>query len=178
MKQKNDTILPGGFRLCRLTTADDAPLAALIRHSLRSHGLAIPGTAYFDETLDHLSEFYLAEPEQRAYFVLKNGETVCGGIGLAAFPAFPDCAELQKLYLSESVQGHGLGYVLIAQAEKAAKGLGYRQVYLETHTNLQAAIYIYEKTGYTEIERPESVVHSTMNRFYWKALGAGAKPSA
>ena len=52
--------------------------------------------------------------------------------------------------------------------EEEAKRTGYHMVYLETHTNLKAAIHLYEKCGYREIERPESVVHSTMNRFYLK----------
>ena len=54
--------------------------------------------------------------------------------------------------------------------EQEARRLGYRQIYLETHTNLQAAIHIYERAGYREIPRPESVVHSTMNKFYIKSI--------
>ncbi len=50
------------------------------------------------------------------------------------------------------------------------RGAGYKQSYLETHDNLQAAIHIYEKCGYKEIERPKEVVHSTMNRFFLKVL--------
>ena len=42
--------------------------------------------------------------------------------------------------------------------------------YIETHDKLQAAIHIYEKKGYEEIERPREVVHSSMNRFFRKAL--------
>ena len=34
----------------------------------------------------------------------------------------------------------------------------------------QAAIHIYEKCGYKEIDRPKEVVHSTMNRFFLKFL--------
>ena len=48
--------------------------------------------------------------------------------------------------------------------------LGFHRMYLETHTNLQAAMHIYEKSGYALIERPASVMHSTMNRFYLKEL--------
>lgn len=36
--------------------------------------------------------------------------------------------------------------------------------------NLKAAVHIYEKCGYKEIERPKEVVHSTMNRFFLKKL--------
>ena len=156
----------------RLTPEHDAAMAALIRRSLKAHGLDIPGTAYFDESLDHLSAFYGADPARRAYFELLDGGRLVGGIGLAEIELFEDCAELQKLYLDDAVKGRGLGYRLIEQVEEAARAMGYRRVYLETHTNLQAAMHIYEKSGYRLIDRPEAVVHSTMNRFYLKELAA------
>ena len=154
----------------RPTPEHDAALAALIRANLKAHGLDIPGTVYFDAGLDHLSEFYSADPARRAYFVLLDDGRLVGGIGLAEIDLFEDCAELQKLYLDDSVKGRGLGYWLIEQVEDASRALGYERMYLETHTNLQAAIHIYEKSGYVEIDKPEAVVHATMNRFYLKEL--------
>ena len=154
-----------------LDAAHDAALAELIRYNLKKHHLDIPGTVYFDAGLDHLSEYYSAEPERRAYYVLLDDDgTLVGGIGLAEFPLFEGCAELQKLYLSDDVKGRGLGYRLIERVEAAARERGYGRMYLETHTNLQAAIHIYEKAGYAEIDKPEAVVHATMNRFYIKDL--------
>lgn len=47
---------------------------------------------------------------------------------------------------------------------------GYQSLYLEPHTNLETAIRLYEKNGFRRMEKPESVCHSTMNRFYWKEL--------
>ena len=152
----------------RLTAEYKAALAALIRANLKAHHLDIPGTVYFDDGLEHLSEYY--DHEGRAYFVLLDGEKLVGGIGLAEFEGFPDCCELQKLYLDDSVKGRGVGYQLIEKAEHEARALNYKSIYLETHTNLQAAIHIYEKAGYKEIDRPDCVVHSTMNLFYRKEL--------
>lgn len=148
----------------------DAAMAELIRVNLKNHGLDIPGTAYFDESLDHLSAFY-CEPG-RAYAVLLDHGAVVGGIGIAEFRG--DCCELQKLYLADAVKGHGLGYEMIRFIEAKASALGYRSIYLETHTNLAAAIHVYERSGYREIPRPEGVIHSTMNRFYHKQL-SGAR---
>ena len=159
------------MKLQMLTPEYDAALAALIRHNLKMHHLDIPGTAYFDESLDHLSEYYSAMPDRRAYFILvDDGGALAGGIGLDGFPLFENCAELQKLYLSDAVKGRGLGYRLIEAVEEAARERGYAQIYLETHTNLQAALHIYEKSGYVEIDKPEAVVHATMNRFFVKKL--------
>ena len=59
---------------------------------------------------------------------------------------------------------------MIRHIEAQAKAMGYRRIYLETHTNLEAAMHEYERSGYRRIERPASVVHSTMDRFYLKEL--------
>lgn len=152
-----------------LTPQYDADLAGLIRSSLKAHRLDIPGTVYFDEGLDHLSGYY--DNPGRAYYVLINEDVLIGGIGLAEFNGFDKCCELQKLYLSDEAKGQGLGYKMIKYIEDKARELGYEQMYLETHTNLEAAIHIYKKMGYSLIGRPKCVVHSTMNRFYLKSLG-------
>ena len=151
----------------------DAAVAAIIRANLKAHHLDIPGTAYFDDTLDRLSHFYSLTG--RVYYVLVRNCNIIGGIGLAEFVDLPHCCELQKLYLDDVAKGHGFGYQMIHFIEERAWEYGYRRIYLETHTNLQAAIHIYMKSGYTEIHRPASVIHSAMNRFFLKELyDAGA----
>lgn len=154
-----------------ITPGDDAAIAKIIRQNLKAYHLDIPGTAYFDPELDSLSGFYGAFPQNRGYFVVENGEgTVIGGVGIAEFPGLDNCAELQKLYLSDPAKGKGLGRRLMETAENFAREAGYRGLYLETHTNLQRAIGMYEHLGFRQIERPVAVLHSTMNRFYWKQL--------
>lgn len=154
-----------------MTKQDDAALAAIIRDNLESYGLDVPGTAYFDPDLDRLSAYYLSDPAARCYLILTDDTgTVAGGVGLAAFAPFEHCAELQKLYLADAFKGAGLGYALIEAIEDKARSLGYRRMYLETHDCLAAAVHLYEKCGYRRIERPDGVVHSSMNRFYLKEL--------
>lgn len=53
-------------------------------------------------------------------------------------------------------------------AEEFAVNTGYRRLYIETHSNLEAAIGLYEKLGFHRINKPKTVLHSTMNRFYLK----------
>ena len=150
---------------------DDAPMSRIIRSNLEQFHLDIPGTAYFDPELDHLSRYYRAAPDRRAYFVaVDEAGRVLGGVGFAEFSGFSHCAELQKLYLAEEVKGRGLGSRLMQQVQSCARSLGYGQMYLETHSNLQAAIRLYEKLGFQRIQRPEGVMHSTMDHFYLKEL--------
>ena len=154
-----------------LTAADDAVLASIIRTSLEQMHLNLPGTAYSDPELDHLSAYYAREPKKRTYFVaLDDAGQVVGGVGVAEFAPIPNCAEIQKLYLSDAVRGKGYSKELMRLAETWAKEAGYRQLYLETHSNLQIAIKLYQKLGFTEIERPKEVLHSTMDHFYIKHL--------
>lgn len=153
-----------------ISKADDAILAGIIRSNLKAYKLDIPGTAYFDDNLDHLSDYYLADRAKRYYFIALEDDEIVGGVGLAEIELFDDCAELQKLYLADRAKGRGIGYTLIRLIEDKAKELGYSRIYLETHSNLAPAIHIYEKSGYREIEKPAGVVHATMDRFFIKEL--------
>ena len=155
----------------KLEAKYDAQIARIIRTNLERFHLNVPGTVYFDPELDHLSEFYDAKPCKRVYFVvLDDQEQVIGGIGVAEFSGIPNCAELQKLYLDDSAKGNGYSKELIRLAENWARSAGYQNLYLETHTNLEVARKLYEKLGFAEIEKPQTVQHGTMDHFYLKKL--------
>ena len=161
----------GKMKISKLTPDYNLSLADLIRFNLKKHKLDIPGTVYYDDNLNHLSDFYLADPNGRYYYVVTDdSDKLIGGIGLAEFEFFKDCCELQELYLADEAKGEGLSYKLISLIEDKAKELGYKRIYLETHDNLTAAMHVYEKCGYKEIEKPVGVVHATMNRFFIKEL--------
>ena len=149
--------------------ADDEKLAMIIRDSLEAYHLDIPGTAYFDESLDHLSEYYLGALD-RKYFVVEADGEVVGGVGFQQLDFMDDTAELQKLYLCDDVKGQGVSYEMMKFIEGQAVEMGFTQMYLETHSNLVPAMHLYEKCGYHLIEKPAEVVHSAMDRFYLKSL--------
>lgn len=165
------------MRVRQITGEDDEALASIIRYNLKKHGLDLPGTVYFDEGLDHLSTFYLGTGKRNYFIALDEKGKVIGGAGFAEFSGFSDCAELQKLYLSEEAKGHGYGYELIDLVLSQAKKCGYKKIYLETHTNLAAAIHMYEKKGFRQIEQPANCVHATMNRFFLMDLENAAEGS-
>lgn len=157
--------------ICPIRQEDDMAMAAIVRSSLASYRLDIPGTAYFDPELAHLSRFYGERPGQRGYFVVKDeAGQVLGGAGFAEFEGFAACAELQKLYLAAAARGRGLGRLLLETVQQHARQAGYRQLYLETHSALVEAIRLYEKLGFRLIEKPQGVLHSTMDLFYLKQL--------
>lgn len=155
----------------KITVADDAAVARIIRANLEKTHLDIPGTAYFDPQLDHMSAYYNTDTKKRAYFVaLNENDQVIGGVGIAEFADIPYCAEIQKLYLDDSSKGKGFGRELMRLAEDWATQAGYKVLYLEPHSNLKNAMRLYEKLDFRQIERPAAVVHGTMDHFYLKEL--------
>ncbi len=159
-----------GYTLRRIRPEDNAAIAHIIRYNLKDRGLDIPGTAYFDPFIDVFASYYEGK-DDAGYFVLTDSDgRVVGGIGFEKTDIVPESAELQKIYLDDSVKGKGLSYYLIEFIEERMREAGVKNSYLETHTNLEAAIYVYEKLGYKRIDRPANVGHSTMDHFYIKEL--------
>lgn len=155
----------------QINVTDDEAIAKIIRDNLEKLHLDVPGTAYFDPELNHMSDYYRSDAQQRIYFVaLDEKDRVVGGVGVDKLEGLPDCAEIQKLYLDDSTKGKGYGKELMRIAEDWAKEAGYAQLYLETHSNLKAAINLYEKLRFRRIEKPEFVLHGTMDHFYFKKL--------
>ena len=67
-----------------------------------------------------------------------------------------DTAELKRLYLDQSVRGTGIGRGLCIAAIEDARQLGYRHLRLDTTTRSPAAIALFKKLGFYEIERYNS----------------------
>lgn len=150
---------------------DDARVFQLIQQSLKAAHLDIPGTAYFDDSIKAMSQFYLHHP-QRKYFVLVNSQDeVLGGAGFAEYNGSRDVAEVQKLYLFDEAKRKGYSYLLMEKVEKEARKVGFKQLYLETHKNLPVAIILYKKLGYTLLPGPlPGTQHSAMDHFFIKGL--------
>lgn len=140
--------------LIRKIIADDnAALAVIIRNSLLEFNAARPGTVYFDETTDHLSDSFMAK--RSAYFVLVINNEVAGGSGI--FPTEGlnnDTCELVKMYLSPKYRGQGHGQMLLEKCLEEAMNQGYKKVYLETLPELIQAILMYKKNGFKNIPAP------------------------
>ena len=60
----------------KIKEADDQKIAEIIRENLQRLHLDIPGTAYFDPELDHLSAYYNNDSAKRVYFVALDRKSV------------------------------------------------------------------------------------------------------
>jgi putative acetyltransferase len=142
-----------GITIRKILPQDNVAMAGILRESLKEFGLDIPGTAYFDESTDHLYETF--QLEKSSYFVALEGDELIGGVGIFPSNGLPDdTVELVKMYLAPKARGKGLGKQLMKKCIALAGELGYRKIYLETMPELAAAVSAYEKLGFSLLDGP------------------------
>jgi putative acetyltransferase len=135
-----------------IQAADNVILARIIRDTLTEFKADHPGTVFFDPSTDHLYELF-QEPGS-SYFVAEMDGTIAGGVGIFPTAGLPDgTCELVKMYLIPSARGIGLGKTLIEKALAFASNAGFRQVYIETMPELSQAMKVYEKFGFSYLDK-------------------------
>lgn len=134
----------------KLIADDNFAIAAIIRNSLLEFGAARPGTVYYDETTDHLSDVF--RKKRSAYFILEIDGKVAGGAGIFPTENLPaNTCELVKIYLAPPYRGKGYGQMLLDQCMNEAKKQGFEKMYLESMPELKTAISMYHKNGFVNI---------------------------
>ena len=129
---------------------DDAQLGKLIKSVLTEFKANKPGTAYFDESTDHLSTIF--NIPKTAYWVIEENNQIIGGGGIFPTAGLPeDTCELVKLYLHPEARGKGLGKAIMNNCLVAAKEFGYLNVYLESMPELNQAVSMYERAGFEKL---------------------------
>lgn len=133
---------------------EDNPLiATIIRSCLTEFGANKPGTVYYDKTTDHLFELF--QQEGTAYFIAEQEGHVVGGGGIFPSPGLPDnTCELVKMYLLPEARGAGIGAALMITCMGRAKQMGFTSMYIETLPELKKAISVYEKFGFSYLDKP------------------------
>ena len=78
-----------------------------------------------------------------------------GGAGIFPTDGLPaDTCELVKMYLAPAVRGQGIASMLMEACLDAARTAGFKKVYIETMPELNIAIPMYEKFGFTYLPGP------------------------
>ncbi|KKB34356.1 GNAT family N-acetyltransferase [Bacillus thermotolerans] len=149
---------------------DNKVIEQVIKHSLESFHLNIPGTAYFDPQLSSLAQFYKQQSNAKYWVAVNEQGEVVGGVGIAPFGQKTEVCELQKLYIKPEAQGMGLSKQLMGVALDFARE-HYIYCYLETSKRLQAANSLYTKSGFRPLERAlDGSEYNAMDAWYMKEL--------
>lgn len=132
---------------------DNAALAKLIRSVIVEMGAPTVGTAYEDKATDMMYETY--QKEKSTYFVLEYKNEIVGGAGIAQLDNYEgNVCELQKMYFQPIARGKGLGSKMISTCLEKARTLGFELCYLETLPYMEAAVKLYKKYGFENIDGP------------------------
>ena len=154
------------FEIRPIRADDDAAMAAVIRTVMPEFGATGSGFAISDPEVDWMSRAYAAP--RHAYFVVERDGRVLGGAGVAPLAGGDaDVCELRKMYFLPEARGSGAGAAMMARCLQAARGLGFRQCYLETLTGMDAAMRLYERSGFQPIDASMGATgHGGCDRFY------------
>ena len=145
-------------------------MAAIIRAVMPEFGATGCGFAINDPEVDWMSRAYAAA--RCAYFVIEDGGRVLGGGGVAPLDGGDaDTCELRKMYFLPEARGRGAGAALMRHCLDAARELGFKRCYLETLTGMDAAMRLYERSGFRRIDEPMGATgHGGCNTFYLREL--------
>jgi putative acetyltransferase len=164
------------LRIRPIEVRDDAAIAAIIRTVMPEFGACGSGFAISDPEVDWMHRAY-AEPRS-AYFVVERDHgdgrwVVEGGGGVAPLAGGDEgTCELRKMYFLPSLRGLGAGAALMSRCLDAARGFGFARCYLETLTGMDAAMRLYERSGFRRIDHAMGATgHGGCNTFYLRELG-------
>ena len=162
--------LHAGTSIRPITADDDAAMAAIIRTVMPEFGATGIGFAINDPEVDWMSRAY-AEP-RHAYFVVERDGVVLGGGGIAPLAGGDaGTCELRKMYFLPEARGTGAGARMMARCLDAAREAGFARCYLETLCGMDAAMRLYERSGFRRIDGPMGATgHGGCNTFYLRDL--------
>ena len=158
--------LPDNTSIRPIEPDDDAAMASIIRTVMPEFGATGCGVAVSDPEVDWMGRAY-AEP-RRADCVVERDGIVIGGAGVAPLAGDDgDTCELRKMYFLPEARGIGAGTAMMEHCLKAARELGFSQCYLETLDGMDAAMRLYERSGFQRIAGPLGATgHGGCDTFY------------
>ncbi len=160
------------FLVRPIEARDDAAVRHIIETVMPQFGAGGAGFAIHDAEVKAMFNAYQI-PRAR-YFVVERDGVVAGGGGIAALAGTGEASEvceLRKMYFLPELRGLGAGSALMQSCLNAAREFNFREVYLETLTGMDAAVKLYERTGFQRLSAPVGATgHFGCNRFYSLAL--------
>ncbi|GLS91378.1 N-acetyltransferase [Psychromonas marina] len=145
-------------------------ICEIIKSVGAEYGAVGDGFGPSDPEVEAMSDFYNAQNNSQ-YFVVMVNEQIVGGAGIAAFNDSKQVCELRKLFLLSTTRGLGLGKKLTQTCLDYAKDSGYSECYLDTLSNMKAAIALYEKMGFEHLDKPlQGTIHGGCDIWMLKSL--------
>ena len=90
------------------------------------------------------------EEGRGTFLVARDGDRAvgCGAIRLLD----PTTAEVKRMFVEPDQRGRGVGKAVLTSLEAAAKNMGVQRLALETGVHQHAAIALYRRAGFTQVD--------------------------
>ncbi|WP_144207211.1 GNAT family N-acetyltransferase [Shewanella donghaensis] len=131
----------------------DSQVASIIKCVGEEFGAVGEGFGPSDPEVEEMSQYYHID-DKSVYLVATIDNKIVGGAGIAKFNDDDEICELRKLFLLPESRGFGLGKGLTEQCLNFAKEMGFKQCYLDTLASMTSAISLYEKMGFSHLDKP------------------------
>jgi len=132
-------------KIRKIRKGEEINVLNIVKIVLSDYGLNIDPYST-DMDLSDIEKYYF---NNNGWFaVLEKDNEIIGSYGICKINK--TTCELRKMYLLKKFQGQGLGKSMMDDALKKAKELGYSRMMLETNSNLNKALSLYYKYGFTE----------------------------
>lgn len=141
------------INIISITSDFDTELCKVIKQVGAEFGAVGEGFGPSDAEVMNMSRFYHEGVSSLYLVALVDGKLV-GGCGIAPFDGSETICELKKLFLLPAGRGLGLGKKLSIKCLDYAKTQGFKQCYLDTLSNMQSAVRLYEGLGFTHLKMP------------------------
>jgi putative acetyltransferase len=141
------------YQIVPIQALHDAAICRIIQQVGAQYGAVGEGFGPADAEVNCMSQHYFVENRSQYLVALLDGQVV-GGAGIAPFLHYCEVCELKKLFLLPSSQGLGIGKALTQACLAFATEQGYQQCYLDTLSNMHAAIRLYEQLGFNHLQQP------------------------
>jgi len=143
---------------------DRQSVAHLISSVLAEYGLSWEPDATDRDAVEVESAYLQTGGE---FWVIEGDRQLVGTGAYHPISKGHNAVEIRKMYLLPSVRGQGLGSFLLQTLESRIQAQGYQEIWVETASVLQEAIWLYERRGY---QRATGVETPRCDRLYIKTL--------
>lgn len=158
------------YKIQEIQKENDSVVSEIIKKVGIEYGAIGDGFGPSDAEVLCMSQHYKDSLKSR-YLIAQVKGKIVGGCGIAPFSANDTVCELKKLFLLPESRGLGLGRKLTQQCLEYAKSQGFESCYLDTLSNMKAAIALYESLGFKHLQKPlAGTEHNGCNVWMLKQL--------
>jgi putative acetyltransferase len=139
------------MRIREATVADGDAIRAIVKATLAEFGFPVESSG-IDADLANVPQSYQSLGGVFRVIEDESGTIVgCGGL----FPVDEKAVELRKMYFRPEIRGRGLGRRLLDDLVGEARQRKFDRIELETASNLEKAIALYQRAGFVETGGPK-----------------------